>query len=106
MSNRSKQIALAEALPDMVLAEDLLTARGKLILPKGAALTDKTIASLHRYEVRDLVVQLSDALSAAEEAAEKARHQERITHLFRKSAEDKAGNLLKQYVTQFRAEAV
>ncbi|MBI1891522.1 MAG: hypothetical protein HYS18_12800 [Burkholderiales bacterium] len=105
MSKRSKQIALDEAEPDMVLAEDLLTPRGKVILPQGATLTAKTIESLHRYEVSSLRVELSDDVSAAEDAAEKERQLERITRLFRKSAEDKAATLLKQYVTQFRTEA-
>lgn len=105
MSKRSRQIALDEAAPDMVLAEDLLTPRGKVILPQGSVLTAKAIDSLHRYDVDKLTVRLPDETAAAEEAAEKERQFERIALLFRKSAEDKAGNLLRQYVTQFRKEA-
>jgi hypothetical protein len=86
----------------MVLSEDLLTPRGKVILPKGATLTDVSLASLRRYEVETLPIELSDELSAAEEAAELAQLQERIIRLFRKSTDDKAAMLLQQYVTLFR----
>jgi hypothetical protein len=102
MSNRSKQMALNDVMPGMVLAEDLLTPRGKVILPKGATLTDSTLNSLKRYEVETLTVVLSEEMSAAEEAAERTRYQERIESLFRKSS-DKAAALLRQYVSAFRA---
>ena len=102
MAKRSKQIALSDAAAGMVLAEDLLTPRGKLIMPKGAVLTDNTITSLTRYDIDNLIVELSDDASIAEEAAERARQQERIARLFRNSDQDAAALLLKQQVTAFR----
>lgn len=102
MTRRAKQMTLDELQPGMVMAEDLRTPRGQVILPEGATLTEATIASLHRYQVTTLSILLSDELSAAEEAAEKARHEARIARLFRKSAGDKASVLLQQHVTTFR----
>ena len=102
MTKRSKQIALDEARPGMVLAEDLLTPRGKVILPAGAALTEAIVQSLHRYDIETLAVAMSGEMAAAEEAAELARHMERIARLFRKNQADKASAQLQQCVTLFR----
>ena len=105
MTKRAKEMALDEVTPGMVLSEDLLTPRGKVILPKDTTLTDLNLKSLRRYEIEKLPIFLSDDMSATEDAAEKASHQQRIESLFRNSANDKAGNLLRQYVTLFRTEA-
>jgi len=103
MSSRCKQMALDDVQPGMVLGEDLLTPRGKMILPKGTELTETTLASLHRYEeVQTLSIQLSDAMLAQEEAAERDRFEQRIARLFRHSDQDKAATLLRQHVTLFR----
>ncbi len=104
MTSRSKQLTLDEATPGMVLSDDMLDSHGKVLLPAGATLTETTLASLRRHDIEMLPI-LCEALSAADEAAELARHQQRLAVLFRKHVDDEATALLLQYVTRYRLGA-
>jgi hypothetical protein len=85
----------------MVLSDDLRDAWGNILLPQGTKLTDVTLESLKRYKIATLPI-LREELSEAEQAAKSELQQRRIEVLFRKSGDDKAAQLLKQYVSAFR----
>ena len=101
-----RQIALDEAKPGMVLSDDLLDHHGNVLLVQGCVLTNSMLAALRRHRVTMLPV-LGDESSAADQEAERMRHENRLARLFRKpgdAAEDATG-LLQQYVHYFRVGA-
>lgn len=104
MTSRSKQLALDEVTPGMVLSDDLLDSHGQILLPQGVMLSDATLTSLRRHDVETLPI-LCGALSEAEITAELERHKQRLAVLFRKHDDDEASALLLQYVTHFRMGA-
>ncbi|MBS0309157.1 MAG: hypothetical protein JSS58_09315 [Proteobacteria bacterium] len=101
MDQPRKSMHLNEVTPGMTLAEDVLTLRGKLILPQGTVMTEAVLTVLTRYEVTEISVLLSDELATQENEAERQRHRERIAHLFRLH-DDGAGDLLRQQLLRFR----
>jgi hypothetical protein len=103
MPKRHKQVALQEATPGMVLSHDLLDTYGNILLVQGLVLTESTLASLRRHRIEMLPIECDD-ISPADEEAERARHEARLTKLFRKSSNDAddATGLLEQYVRYFR----
>lgn len=102
MNQRTKSLPLPELQVGMTLAEDLLTPRGRVVLPKDSVLTAEAIVGLARYEVEKVTVLLSDEAAAAEQALEAARHRDRIERLFRNSGDGQASGLLRQYVSAYR----
>lgn len=102
MDHRVKTMHLDEVSPGMALAEDLLTLRGKMILPKGAVLTGSVIGALRRYEVTQVPILLSEELAARETEAEHEHQRERIARLFRKDDGADATILLHWQILRFR----
>ncbi|MES2115684.1 MAG: hypothetical protein V4578_11065 [Pseudomonadota bacterium] len=108
-----QHIALAQAAPGMVLAADLLDGHGAVLLPRGAALTDASLASLRRRGVAHCTVEPAAPADAAVDAeadaaarAERARQREqqlaRLQHLFRHCAGHEANATLLQLLTDYR----
>ncbi|MNR99669.1 hypothetical protein D3C72_309080 [compost metagenome] len=96
-----QQVALDEVTPGMVLADNLLDAQGQILLPKGAELTEQTIASLHRHDINSLRIFMGE-LSEEESAAQRTYLQARLTRLFRNSDDQDAAGLLHRYISKFR----
>jgi hypothetical protein len=107
MTNYRNQLPLEQATPGMTLSESLRDAKGEVLLPQGATLTEAVLAALARRGIdmlpiatNDEATQLSDAeLEALRECA-----RERISRLFRRCGEAGAAGMLKQYVTNLRME--
>ncbi len=107
-----QHIALDQAAPGMVLAADLLDSHGAVLLPRGAALTDATLASLRRRGVAHCTVEPAAPAGAADAAADaaaraaRARQREqqlaRLQHLFRHCAGHEANATLLQLLTDYR----
>ena len=101
MTGRTTLLPLSELMPGMVLSDDLRDSWGNILLPLGSKLTEVTLEALKRYDIHELPI-LTEELSEAELAAKRALQQQRIGTLFRKSADDKAAQLLMQFVRQYR----
>lgn len=103
MSAGYKLTALAAARPGMVLSDVLLDARGQVLLPQGAVLTDAMLASLARHGVAMLPIAGAGPDAPAEDPQ---RVQARLDHLFRNNerddADDWATGILRRYVEDFR----
>ena len=104
IASRSKQLGLDEVTAGMVLSDDLLDGHGQVLLPKGATLTETTLASLRRHAVETLPI-LCEELSEADLETARERYRQRLSSLFRKHTNDEATALLLQYVTHFRLGA-
>lgn len=105
MSRRDFQITLDEAIPGMVLSDDLLDTQGQILLPAGTLLNETNIASLRRREI-DMLAILGDEVSDIDDVAELEQHRQRLARLFRKHTEDDmATEILRQFVNHFRLGA-
>ena len=101
MISRRKQLDLGEALPGMILSDDILDAHGGVLLPRGSSMTEGTLLSLRRRGIDQLFV-LNEELSAADLAAESERVQQRLVHLFRKCRNQDTSASLLQSIMQYR----
>ncbi|MDQ1812523.1 hypothetical protein RBA41_04325 [Massilia sp. CCM 9210] len=111
MSAAYQHLALAEVEPGMVLSDDLLDRQGQVLLPKGAILTDRTIALLPSHGIDAVPVLRSGAAAPApaapRSASDLAASGQRLARLFRKhqpeDAHDWATSALRRYVEDYRA---
>ncbi|HYD95912.1 MAG TPA: hypothetical protein VEC01_11345 [Noviherbaspirillum sp.] len=106
MINYRNQLPLEQATPGMTLSEPLYDARGEVLLPQGATLTDAVLAALERRGVTALPIMTGNAmpLSEAELEALRQRARERIACLFRRCGAQGASGLLQRYVINLRME--
>ena len=95
------EIPLDQAAVGMTLAVNLHDAKGDVLLPQGATLTDATLSSLRRRGIETVTV-VSEA-SDAEKGAELERQRQRLARLFRKSMDNEAAGTLLQYVTRYQS---
>lgn len=103
MNVNGKLLPLNEVLPGMVVSDDLLDARGGLILGQGTGVTEAILLSLQRRGIEVLSIVAERGLDIDREA-EMARQKERLAKLFRRCGDGAADKMLLQYVTQYRLE--
>ena len=103
MKNDGKLLPLNEVLLGMVVSDDLLDARGGLILGQGAVVTEAILLSLQRRGIEALSI-VAETGSNIDREAEMARQKERLVKLFRRCGDGAADKMLLQYVTQYRLE--
>ena len=82
MPTRYLQLPLASAKSGMTLSDAVLDTKGNILLPKGAVLTDATLASLLRHQIDTLVIAGSE-VSPEQETAERGAQIARLNYLFR-----------------------
>ena len=63
-----KTISSKEAAPDMVVADDIFSFSGQLIIPKGTVLTNRSITRLKFYSITDIKIVIEE--ESPEEVAE------------------------------------
>jgi hypothetical protein len=105
MTRSYKLVLLEDAVPGMVLSDNLLDRHGKILLPENTELTEKLLESLHRYEM-EMVPVFCDELTDEEKAEKIAQRQARLSALFRKQNYDSpaeyANDVLMQCLVEFR----
>ena len=99
------QLPLAQVCPGRILAEDVLDARGNLILKQGTLLTESVLNSLPRYKIQTLSV-VDDENDPVEDVVDdsvtKRQTQERLDKLFRNASDDVATRSLRDWVIEYR----
>ena len=104
MSAAYQHLPLAEVVPGMILANDLLDQQGQILLPKGAVLNAATIALLPSHGIDMLGIARGDGDAAP--VIDSAALEARLAHLFRKhdvnSEDDPATGMLRLYITDYR----
>ncbi|NHZ80086.1 hypothetical protein F2P44_12475 [Massilia sp. CCM 8695] len=109
MSAAYQHLALADVEPGMVLSDELLDRQGQVLLPKGAILTDRTIALLPSHGIDAVPVLRSAGAAPAQprSAPDLAASGKRLAILFRKhqpdDTHDWATSALRRYVEDYRA---
>ncbi|MCC6073382.1 hypothetical protein ACFSQU_06575 [Massilia sp. GCM10020059] len=105
MSAAYQHLAVAKARPGMILSDELLDSQGHLLLPRGAVLTEATIALLPRHGIESVAVQVA---AAAQPAPDPDAVAQRLAHLFRKNdidnQNDWATGILRRYVEDYRLQ--
>lgn len=103
MNSNGKLLPLNEVLLGMIVSDDLLDARGGLILGQGTVVTEAILFSLQRRGIEALSI-VAERGSHIDREAEIARQKERLVKLFRRCGDGPADKMLLQYVTQYRLE--
>lgn len=107
MTNFHNRLPLEQAEPGMTLCEPLRDAKGEILLPQGATLTESVLAALARRGIDALPIATGDdaeQLSEAELEALRERARKRIDCLFRRCGIEGAAGQLRQHVTNLRME--
>lgn len=104
MSDDHELVPVSQAIPGMLLSDELLDANGQVLLARGAVLTEAIIASLQRHHIDAVPVARVEAHRAPDSALVKAR----VAYLFRKHPQDDdsdwGGALLRRYIEDYRLE--
>ncbi len=105
MTRSYKLVLMGDAVPGMVLSDDLLDRHSKVLLAGGTMLNEKMLESLRRHEM-DMIPVFCEELTEGEVPARIAKRQERLEQLFRKHNYDEpeayANDVLLQYMRAFR----
>ena len=107
MSAAYQHLGLAGIRPGMILSDELLDSQGQVLLPRGAVLTEATIALLPSHGIESVTVQVAGG-AEADPAADPTAVQQRLAHLFRKNdidnQNDWATGILRRYVEDYRMQ--
>lgn len=107
MTRNFRMVLLQDAIPGMVLSDNLLDRHGKVLLPAETVLNEKMLESLRRYDI-DMIPVFSHALTPEEKAAQILERQEKLAWLFRKGNYDNpaenANDLLFESIKRYRQE--
>jgi len=117
-------IPLDQAMPDMVLAEEVRTSGGSVLLPRATRLTEEHLARLRQREVREIRIvtevttltasTTTAAAAAANTAPASATDQQalreatqlQVQRLFRRAGTDPTMQALCRTVLEYRLEQV
>lgn len=105
MSAPYQHLALSQVQPGMILSDELLDKQGQVLLPKGAVLTDKTIALLPGHGIDMLAVLLPEGAALPAAPLDVAAIEQRLARLFRQvdtTDEAWASGLLQRYIGDYR----
>lgn len=101
------QVPIEHATPGMILADDLRTTRGNLLLAAGTVLTKDMITSLSRHEIESVPVADRNGGESKTDGGDKAGARElaakRLERLFRKSGGNDAARALLERVRRYRS---
>ncbi|WP_317205637.1 hypothetical protein [Janthinobacterium sp.] len=105
MTASYQHLTLAQVQAGMVLSDELLDVQGHVLLPQGTVLSEAMLALMPRHGIVMLPIAMA-APSADEEAALRARFQQRLARLFRHNDPDDerdwASALLRRFVEDYR----
>lgn len=105
MSTRSRLLDLDNVKPGMTLSEALLDAKGEILLPEGATLTDAMLGSLRRRGVEYLTVTCSgeeDEDAGVDKQAQIEQVRQRMDKLFRRCGHDGASGHILKCIMRYR----
>lgn len=104
MKGERRELPLDETRAGMVLADDVRDAKGMVLLPGGATLTDMALTSLGRRGIETLAVLVPLELSEVEIAARQAQLAQRLDWLFRLAGDDEPARVLKEQIGLYMQE--
>lgn len=104
MKYERHELPLDDVPPGTTLADDLRDAHGNILMPRGATLSETALASLRRRDVASVPVLLERKIPEEVLAAQRARIEARLAHLFRHAGNDAAAQFLRAQVARYREE--
>lgn len=103
MTAMARTILLDQALPGMVLGDDV-RCDGHMLLPRGTVINVAHLDSLRRREVSEIVVLAPGDLSAAEVEERREVLRGQVERLFRRANSDATMQALLRTVLEYRLE--
>ncbi|MGP1680041.1 MAG: hypothetical protein ACTS6J_23150 [Burkholderiales bacterium] len=100
-----RKIPLDQALPGMVLGDDV-TSSTHMLLPRGTVINAAHIDSLRRREVGEIAVLAPSELSVAEIEERREALRGRVERLFRRAGSDATMQALLRAVLEYRLEGL
>lgn len=105
MTASYQHLSLGQVQAGMILSDELLDARGHVLLPQGTVLTEAMLALMPRHGIGMLPI-VSDEVTPDQAEARLQHDEARIARLFRKNDPDDdndwATGLLRRFVSDFR----
>lgn len=101
---RIELIATEGLVSGMVVAEAVLDATGRVLIPAGVELSDHSIASLARRDIEAVMVELTVQEDPADAQARRIRSQQQLDHLFRQAGSTPETRALYQAILDYRME--
>lgn len=103
MENRHQYLSMKNIKPGMVLADDLMDKLGRILLPAGTTLTEKTLKSIAQHQILQLSIFVSELPGEERDPAlERQKKLGRIAQLFRHGPYQSPTDLLQEYVIKYR----
>ena len=99
-----RDLPLDEVEAGMVLADAVCDAKGTVLLPGGASLTDAALTGLGRRGIETLSVLVIPTLSDEQLAARQTQIAQRLDHIFRLAGDDGAVRALKHQIGLYMQE--
>lgn len=104
-------IPLDQALPGMVLAEEVRQKSGGILLPRSITLSENHIASLRHRDIQEITIEMeeqqtTEALSPEKKRALQKAIRTEVQHMFRRSEMDATMQALLRAVTEYRLEKI
>lgn len=104
MRQERKDLPLDMVEVGMVLADEVRDARGTVLLPKGASVSEAVLTGLGRRGIETLPVLVTPALSDDEVAERRLLVARRLDRLFRLAGDDRSVRELKRQVEIYMLE--
>jgi len=98
-------LEIGAVTPEMVLAEDVVDAGGRILVPAGATVTESMLQGLRRREIEHLQVVREIDEDAEARNARLALIGEQVAHRFRKAGEGSETLQLRQAILTFQLES-
>lgn len=104
MENRHQYLSIKNIKPGMVLADDLMDKHGRILLPAGTTLTEKTLLSITQHQILQLSIFVNELPGEEHDPAlERQKKLDRVAQLFRHGPYLSPTDLLQEYVLKYRA---
>lgn len=101
---RHEKLAVDALQPGMIVAQAVLDENARVLIAAGATLSEVTIASLVRREVRTVVVATEVEEDPATQEARRTSQVKQLDHLFRNAGNSAEVQALYRAVLDFRLE--
>ena len=106
-SYTKRERVISEVMSGAVLAENVCDAKGHILIPEGASVTESTLSRLAAHGIRSLVIrEQADAPSPEAIEAQRKQIEQRISFIFRSVGNNPPARELERELLKYRLKQV